>query len=333
MRHLSSSVFVVCMVVLLLSLCAVPTAARGPTIKDIQPDDTVFVYEENLNLAGLRDPAADNPVTSLRQYVNDDPAKALIFEIPVGDDTDFDLPSGVVADVPAVYYAYNPTDGTTASIIVRKPALSLSVTLANPYHGDVVEGLSLPVNTNIAFRVTSPYVGSAYRVGATYPAAVDIVVTTPGGAETTVFGGQDLSNLPVASTEFHTDDPGYPGPVKLSGLEEGTYRVRVEWSAPPEFDNYAAPSNEISFNVMGKVGVDTTPTTAPPTRTPVPTETGPPAPTEPTLTPTPTTEETTPASPAPTGTTPEPTPTQAPPGIAVSIGAVLIVICTGARRR
>jgi hypothetical protein len=323
MRDVLSGAIVLIVVLLVFSLCSVPACARGPSIKDIQPGDTVFVYEEGLNLAGLRDPATDTPVTALRRYVSDDPARALLSEIPVGDDTDFDLQSILVESVPSVYYAYNPVNGTTASIIIRKPILGLSVTLANPYHGDEVEGLSLPVTTNIAFRVTSPFVGSSYRVGNSYPATVDIIVTTPGGAETTVFGGQDLSGLPVSSTQFHTDDPGYPGPVSLSGLGEGTYRVRVDWSAPPEFESYAAESNEITFIVKGKVGVDTTPTTAAPTRTPQPTETETPVTTETTATPAVTTETT--ATPAATDTLPVPTPTQAPLGLAVSIGALMIV--------
>lgn len=331
MRNVPSGVIVLLVMLLVFSLCAAPACARGPTIKDIQPGDTVFIYEEGLNLAGLQDPVTNTPVTSLRQYVGDDPARALLSEIPVGDDTDFDLQSGLVESVPSVWYAYNPADGTTASIVIREPTLVLSVTLANPYHGEVVEGLSLPVGTDIAFRVTSPSVGSYYRVGSTYPATVDIIVTTPGGAETTVFGGLDLSGLPVSSNEFHTDDPGYPGPVSLSGLEEGIYRVRVEWAAPPEFETYAAESNEITFIVKGKVGVDTTPTTAAPTGTPQPTVTETPATTAPTTAATtPVTTETT-APPAETDTTPGPAPTRTPVGLPVLIGALLVAVA-GFRR-
>jgi hypothetical protein len=312
----------VLLVALIAGLLIAPAVARSPTIKDIQPDDTIFVYEENLNLVGLRDPLTNSPITSLRRYSGDDPLKALISEIPVDDDTDFDLVPGFIDDFPAVYFAYNPTDGTTAPVLVREPTLAMSATLASPYHGDLVEGLSLPVGTDIAFRITSPYVGSAYHAGSSYPATVDIVVTTPGGAETTVFGGRDLGGLPVASSEFYTDDPGYPGPIALSGLSEGTYRVRAEWSSPQEFADNAPDSNEITFTVKGKVGVDTTPTTAEPTSVPTtmtPVTTATPATPLPTTPPVTVTETTAVPTTEPTA---QPTPTEAAPGLLACAGAV-----------
>jgi hypothetical protein len=331
--RMKRTLFFTCIVLLLTGALVAPAVARSPGIEDIQPGDTVFVYEEGLNFSQLRDPGSGNPVTSLHRYVDDDPAKALLSEIPVPDDTSVDIPSSLVEDTPAVYYAYNSADGAGASVVIREPELILGVTLANPYHADEVEGLNIPEGTAIAFRVDSPHVGTKYRVDSDYPARIDIVITTPGGAETTIFGGVDLSDIPVNAPRIYTDD--IRGPVSLSGLQEGTYHIRAEWREPQGFADNAPDSNEITFSLAGR-GVDITVTTTP-TLTPsiapteAPTETPSPEPTlEPTeATPTamPTTVETTapsvttPVTPAPT---PAPTPTPLNPALAlIGIGVAV----------
>jgi len=325
-------VYFACIVLLLAGSLAAPVAARGPTIEDIEPGDTVFVYEEGLNFSQLRDPDSGNPITSLRRYVDDDPAKALISEIPVADDTAVDIPSTLVEDTPAVYYAYNSVDGAGASVVIREPEFLLGVTLANPYHADEVEGLNIPEGTAIAFRVDSPHVGTKYRVDSDYPARIDIVVTTPGGAETTSFGGRDLSDIPVSASRIYTDD--IRGPVSLSGLQEGTYRVRAEWREPQGFADEAPDSNEITFSLAQR-GVDitvTTTTTPTPTESPIPS----PSPTEaPTTPPTtapvttaPTASPTATESPSPPATTPPPAPSPTPAPL--SLWPVLIALCGAA---
>ena len=282
----------VCLVLLLL--LAAPGAARSPAIEDIEPGDTVFVYEEGLNFSQLRDPDSGNPVTSLRRYVGDDPAKALVSEIPVPDDTSVDIPAILVEETPAMYYAYSSADGAGGHVVIREPSLLLGATLADPYHAEDIEGLNIPVGTAIAFRVDAPHVGTNYRADSDYPARIDIVITTPGGAQTTFFGGVDLSDIPVSSPRIYTDD--VRGPVVLSGLQEGTYRIRAEWREPQAFADRAPDSNEITFSLAGR-GVDITVTT-----TPTPTE--PPAPS-----PSPTVvEPTTPPPTAPATTEPTPLP-------------------------
>jgi hypothetical protein len=324
-------VCVACIVLVLVVSLAAPAAARSPTIEDIQPGDTVFVYEEGLNFSQLRDPVSGNPVTSLRRYVDDDPAKALISEIPVPDDTSVDIPALLVESTPAVYYAYNSADGAGASVVIREPELILGVTLANPYHADDVEGLNLPEGTGIAFRVDSPHVGTDYRVGSDYPARMDIVVTTPGGAETTTFNGVDLSDIPVSASRIYTDD--VRGPVFLSGLQEGTYRIRAEWREPQSFADNAPDSNEVTFSLAQR-GVDITITATPTsavTETPLPSPTQEPT-TPPTTAPmttaptsTPTASPTATASPSPSATTavPTPSPTPAP----LSPWPVMLALC------
>lgn len=265
MKRLSWKLLLILIAVICAAVVA-PALARGSQINDILPEDTIFVYENNLDLTGLQNQITHNNITVLREYTDGDPNKGIINEIPVSSDADFDLPDFLVTDTPATYYAYNPTDGVTDWIRIDMPELSISTTLAAPYHVDSVEGLSLPWDTDIAFKVVSANVGNYYHVGSTYPASVDIILTTPGGAETTVIGGISFTDLTVSSSQFYTDDPGRPGPVSLDFKESGLYKVRAEWNSPKTFADYAPASNVVTFSVSDRVGVDTTvPTTVPAT--------------------------------------------------------------------
>ncbi|MGB4197450.1 MAG: hypothetical protein WBJ51_09195, partial [Methanoculleus sp.] len=46
---------VILLVLCIVAIFAAPAGARGPTIRDIQPYDTIFVYEEGVILAAWRD--------------------------------------------------------------------------------------------------------------------------------------------------------------------------------------------------------------------------------------------------------------------------------------
>ena len=318
---------VLLLAVCFLALCAGQAEARGPAISDIQPYDTIFVYEEGLNLSQLRNATTDNPVVALQKYQDDNPRKSLIKSIPVVDDTNFEVQDLLVGHEYGTYYAFNPTDGTTALVMIREPRVFLDVVLANPYHNEPLAGLSVSENTRIAFRIASPDVGAIYQAGGVYPATVDIVLTHPGGAESTVISGLNFAGLNVSSTRFYTDDPARPGAVRLGDIgRPGEYSVRAVWRTPSGFDAYAPDSAPVTFTVANRVGVDTTatpiptatvtatPTTAPPTTVPTtaPTETPPP------------TATTEPAT---------PTPTAAPLPAALAVAAVGFALALAGRRR
>ncbi len=264
----------------IIALCIGPAGARGPTISDIQPYDVIFVYEEGLNLTQLRNTTTNNPITALQKYQDGSPQKSLVKSITVIDDTNFEVQDLLVGGEYGTYHAFNPEDGTTAQVMIQEPEILLDVVLAAPHHRDRLEGLSVSENTKIAFTVMCPDVGAFYTAGGTYPATIDIVVTHPGGAETTAIGGLSLAGLNVSSTRFYTDDPGRPGPIVLSGFREaGLYTVRAEWSEPGAFSAYAAASKPVTFTVGKRVGIETGTPTSTPTVTPTPTST-------PTVTPT-----------------------------------------------
>ncbi|MCM2465057.1 DUF3821 domain-containing protein [Methanoculleus oceani] len=322
----------VLLAVCILTLCVGQAGARGPTIGDIQPHDTIFVYEEGLDLSQLRNATTDNPVTELRKYQDNNPDRGVTRNVPVVDDTNFEVLDFLVGGDYGTYYAYNPEDGVTALVMIREPEIFLDVVLASPHHNEPLAGYAVSPNTRIAFRIASPDVGAFYQAGGVYPATVDILLTTPGGAETTVISGINLAGLNVSSTRFYTDDPGRPGAIPLSGIgEPGTYTVRAVWRQPAAFDAYAADSEPVTFTVANRIGVDTTATptptatvTATPTPTPTPT-------TPPTTAPTPT--ET--ATPVPTATTvpATPTPTAAPLPGALAVAAAGFALTLAGRRR
>ena len=257
-----------------IGACILPAAARSPTISDIQPGDVIFVYETGLNLTDLRDQTTNNPITELRQYRDGDTSKAAITQIPVSDDTDFSVMEAFVpkSSVPMTVWAWNPTDGNTNSVMIYYPEVSIEAVLASS-HADSVTGLSIPDGTSIAFRVTSPQVGSYYYYGppSTWPAKIDILLTMPGGAQTTNIGGTNLAGMSIDSAQFYTNDPGKPGGVILSFKDQGTYTFQAEWSAPSGFKNYAAKSNEISINYGGRANIGTATATATPEPTQEPT--------------------------------------------------------------
>ena len=307
----------------LLALCAGEAGARGPGISDIQPYDTIFIYEEGLDLTQLRNATTNNPITALQKYQRDDPAQGVMKSIPVADDTDFEVQDFLVNGEFGTYHAYNPQDGATALIFIREPQIFLDVVLANPNHNELLTGLTVSPNTRIAFRIASPDVGAFYQAGGVYPATVDLVLTTPGGAETTLISGVSFAGLNVSSTRFYTDDPGSPGAIPLSGIGgPGTYTVRAVWRTPAAFDAYVPDSESVTFTVGNRVGVDTTPT---PTATVTPTQT---PTTAPTTSPTTAATPTVTATPVPT-TTATTVPITSPPTTAAPLPVAAVIAAFG----
>jgi len=318
--------------VLVCLLAAQPGTARGATVDQIEPDDVIFVYEEDLDLTALRTNATE-PVTALRIYVDDNPEKAELNQIPVSDDTAFSVHAIDVGVDYGTYYAWSSQGGTGPSIRIYEPEISIEAVLAAPNHADKISGLNMPTGTPIAFRITNRYVGNYYALDGGGQAHIEIVLTTPGGAELTSWNGRDLSDLRVTGSEFYTDDPGMPGAVSLDFDDEGTYTVQARWVSPQGFDDYATDSEKITFDVGNRVGVDSTLTeTTTPTMPPTTVATA--TPTE--VTATPTTETTTPTTSITdlptTAATTEPTPIPEPAGLIPVFGglaAALLIMRRG----
>jgi hypothetical protein len=330
----------VTIVALIIVMLVSPAYARAPTVKDIQSGDTIFLYEQNLNITALHGSTPGAAVRSLHHY-SDVAAQASDNTIIVVDETNFDILDADVGGTYGPYYAWGDTGpilegGRALFVDIEQPALSLDVVLASPNHVESVQGLSISQGTSVAFKITAPRVGSSYRAVGVSPAQVDVVLMRPGGSETTFFGGREFSGLNVTGTQFFTDDPGMPGPFSLAGLEAGSYSFQARWRTPQEFADYAKDSDPVSFTVRGSPGgvTITQTTTAGTTTTTVATTAPTTAAT--TVATTPTTQTTSPAmtSPPTTATTaPTTSPTQAPAPIAAGLAAFGIALALGARRR
>jgi len=311
------------LLILLAVLLMSPSTARSPDIQHIQNGDTIFIYEQNLDLTDLR--IGVHPVTSLRKYTDDNPSKALIWEVPVQDDKSFSLSPALFGGLTGVFYAYNPTDHAMGSVIVALPSVSIDVVLASPNHADVVSGFSISPKTEITFRITSTDVGSSYHAGSLYPATVDLVLTNPGGGQLTLFQGRDFSRINLSSAVIYTDDAGEPGAITFEGLEAGSYSVQAKWRDPASFDQQAPDSNIYYFTVGNRISAPpatqpTTPvmTTPAVVTTPAPiTQTTSPAtvPSSVTTSPPPTMP---PSTPTPAGST-APSPTPTPSGVLTAV--------------
>ena len=322
--------------ILISALLVVPSAARTD-IRHIQPGDMIFIYEQNLDITGLR--TGGYIVTALRKYQDDNPTKALLREIPVQDDTSFSLIPEAFGDMLGIYYGFNSTAGTMGSVAVNVPSVSIDAVLASPYHSDSIQGLTIPEDTRVALKITSIDVGSSYHAGSLYPATVDLVLTTPGGAQLTTIQGMDFSKMNLSSQVFYTDDPGRPGAITFQGMGTGTFSVQARWRDPASFYMQAPDSNILNFTVGGTTVSQMTPT---PAILPVATLTTIPTPfpeTTPVTTPLPpaaTTSASTgqPVPPSATGT-PSPSPTPIPMGVwpAILAPALALLLRTAVRKK
>ena len=122
MKSITKVMVVAVALLLAAALFVAPAAARTPTIDDIVDGDTIFVYEEGLNLSGF------GAVTSLNKYSDDDPTKALLNQIAVTTPGDFDLLASAVGGEYGVYYPDNTAvDTSSPNVVIREPTVDLDV--------------------------------------------------------------------------------------------------------------------------------------------------------------------------------------------------------------
>jgi len=271
-------------------LCVPEASARGPDIGDIHPGDTIFVYEQGLDLTRL---AVDGSSVAWLVHYTSQVSGSFDNRVPVTDPRSFDLLAEFVDDTYGAYYAWNRSGLIEGEpyVMVQAPEVAIEPVLASD-HTQSIRDISVPMGTSIAFRISSPAVGTEYHVGSTYPASVNIMITLPGGAQTTSFGGSNLKGIHIDAPVIYTDN--VRSATLLDRLNSGDYSARAEWNTPQAFADYAPGSDPIDFTVKERAAFTTTSTptaTTAPTTPPVPSPTG-------TL---------------PTGTSPSPTTPALPP--------------------
>ncbi len=243
MKSITKVMVVTVALLLAAALFVAPAAARTGSISTISDGDTIFVYEEGLNLAGF------GTVTSLNKYSDDDPTKALLNQIAVTTPGDFDLLASAVGGEYGVYYPDVGAALTTASpnVVIREPTVDLDVVL-NESRSDSLDGKTVSKSTVIAFEIESPYVGAYYNVGGTSGyATVNVELTTPGGGKITQLSGQSLAGIALDGTRVYAEG------IALTGASAGTYTAQAKWATPTGFANYATDSNTVTFSVSSKL--------------------------------------------------------------------------------
>ena len=251
------------LLILLSAFAIFPSAARTD-MRHIGVGDTIFVYEQNLDITGLRTgktlspPSGSTRMTprqrhsSLRFRFLTTPASAP-FRSCLGDIRDLTMHTTRLM-APCIRSSSrcppSPSMPCSRARITRTPSRG------SPCMTRV------PRSPSRSFR---PTWARMYHAGALYPATVDLVLTTPGGAQLTTINGLDFSRMNVSAQQFYTDDPGRPGPITFESLGTGTYSVQAQWHDPASFYQQAPDSNIISFSVGGTT--ISTGTTSPPSPT------------------------------------------------------------------
>ncbi|HJJ97922.1 MAG TPA: hypothetical protein O0Y00_01950, partial [Methanocorpusculum sp.] len=123
--------------------------------------------------------------------------------------------------------------------------------------GDTINGKTINKDTNVSFIIVAPKLGgvnvSVNEKDATKEenlntnATVKIVFTTPANGKTTMFGGEDFTEIKLNATQVYANDAVVsPGDNAIAG----TWTAQAEFDSPQSFADYAEKSNSISFTVQ-----------------------------------------------------------------------------------
>ncbi|MDD1654039.1 MAG: PKD domain-containing protein [Methanomicrobiales archaeon] len=225
-----------------------PAGARqaSGTIRSIQPGNSIFEYEQGLDLSPLRF-TSGCWVRYLRLYETPPNGGSILNTLTFTGDTSVNIPS-----VDPYYGTYTVYDScgllrTTKTVTIRKPTIDLDLVSASS-HGSRKDGTILP-SESLAFRVTSPmgqYYYGQYGGSSVYPGRIKIQLRAPNGSYYTTFGGKDYSGttnqLNLSSSDFYTDDTGRPGAFSLSSksLSAGQWRASAYAITPATFGGAAS---------------------------------------------------------------------------------------------
>lgn len=116
----------VSLLLLALALC-VPATAQGTVARAVQSGETIEVGSDPLvlDLVNLRNTSTFNPVTELRHYQDDNPAKQIVRVIAVPKDDYFTINDYALGGRYGRYFAYSSKDGQIerrSIVFARAPA-------------------------------------------------------------------------------------------------------------------------------------------------------------------------------------------------------------------
>jgi len=161
--------------------------------------------------------------------------------------------NGIAVDADGTVYVANSDDHCVrvferSQVPTPTPNVVLDIVLNNS-RLDSVNGRSVSRNTALAFKLTNNLNGFSNLDVAAQP-AMKIDVTLPGGGVTNLFGGVDLTAIPMNGTTV------YMAPINLTGVEAGTYTAQAKWPSTSDFYGKGLDSNTVIFQVTsGAVGI------------------------------------------------------------------------------
>lgn len=260
MRHLRSVLAAGFVVVLAISLLALPAAAR-----DISSGDTAFVYENNVRFTG----ALEN-ITGLRMYNSNH--NSVLDSVAVPDPDNFEFLASQFGTDTGTWYAWDGTQDL-GYIRVLYPELSIDIVLAKDKVSSVQQYGFLDTEAyNV--KIVSPNVGPSYRP----PATVDIIFRNQDGSETTFVSDNSFAAIPLDGAQVITSQYFIP-----KDLGRGVWTIYAKWNTPESFHNFAGESNAITMDYGSVINpgltITTNPTAVPtvvpttPTQTVLPTST------------------------------------------------------------
>lgn len=243
MKSTSKMMVVAVVFLVAAAMLVMPAAARTATT--IENGDTIFLYEQGLNLT----PINGTPFTTLVYYKEDDTSKGPEVTITNINSNDFSLMEDIASKVGTKTGRYFVGNNKTNYVYIKKPAVDLKAVLAES-HSDSIAGKTVTSSAKIAFQLIAPDVGGVFvnKTPAAYP-TVNIEITTPSGGIVKKLGGINLSAIPLSSSNVYTD--GVRGVIDLGAedLEAGTYTAVAKWAAPKGFDEFAEDSKAVSFTI------------------------------------------------------------------------------------
>ncbi|WP_301663649.1 DUF3821 domain-containing protein [Methanoculleus frigidifontis] len=230
MKSYRITLSICCILLLVMGLLCAPAAART-----VSAGSTIYVGEEGLDLTAI-----DPGIVRLVHY-SDFTAGAADNMIDVPTANDFDLKAADVGGITGTYYAWSATGMIVpnAFILVKEPSATLDVVLNNS-RSDSVDGKTVTRDTTLAFEIQNNVAG----LYATPPIAfMNIEVTTPCGGTLTLFGGQNLYNIPIQTSTI------YVGGISLADVDTGTYTAQAKWGHGTGLKGKGYDSNTVSFEV------------------------------------------------------------------------------------
>ena len=218
------------------AMIVAPAAARTGTV--IGDGDTIFVYEDCLDISALGN---GTTVTSLKML--DD--TTILKSLPVGNDSCYNVPT-LEGDDLGTYYAFNGSTNTERQVVIEEPTLKLGVVLADS-HTSSVDGQSVAETTPIAFKITTDEVGIVLADDDYASVTVEVFKE---GVPLTTFGDANLLGIYLTGSTMYTDDERDECDLTLE--DPGDYTARAKWATPDGFKNDAPKSNTVSFTIRTK---------------------------------------------------------------------------------